>query len=89
MPIGAQRIDGFGEAFRTEELPRYDLEAVWDDRVLRRAARSADGFIHAVQLGALGDREATGVRMDRVFPGWTLDFGWFSTSERVLQHLPK
>ncbi|MDJ0853052.1 MAG: DUF362 domain-containing protein [Myxococcota bacterium] len=41
--VVVRMLGGFGEAFRTEGLPRYDLEAVWDDRVLRRAFEIAGG----------------------------------------------
>jgi hypothetical protein len=30
-------LGGMGEALRTQYLARYDLDTVWDDRVLRRA----------------------------------------------------
>jgi uncharacterized protein (DUF362 family) len=30
-------LGGFGEMLRSESLTRYDLQTVWDDRVLRRA----------------------------------------------------
>ncbi len=41
--VVVRMLGGFGEAFRTESLPRYDLEAVWDDRVLRRAFEIGGG----------------------------------------------
>jgi uncharacterized protein (DUF362 family) len=36
-------LGGFREMLRTEQLARYDLDRVWDDRVLRRAFETAGG----------------------------------------------
>jgi uncharacterized protein (DUF362 family) len=36
-------LGGMGQALRTQHLTRYDLDTVWDDRVLRRAFRQTDG----------------------------------------------
>jgi uncharacterized protein (DUF362 family) len=43
-------LGGTGAVLRTEWLPRYDLETVWDDRVLRRAFTVAGG-VPRVELG--------------------------------------
>jgi len=36
-------LGGIGQALRAQRLPRYDLERIWDDRVLRRAFANAGG----------------------------------------------
>ena len=36
-------LSGFGEMLRSESLTRYDLQTVWDDRVLRRAFQISGG----------------------------------------------
>ncbi len=36
-------LGGFGEMLRSESLTRYDLQTVWDDRVLRRAFKISGG----------------------------------------------
>lgn len=47
-------LGGFGEAFRTQGLARYDLETVWDDRVLRRAFHVFGGVPRIELVGADG-----------------------------------
>jgi uncharacterized protein (DUF362 family) len=58
-------LGGIGQALRTQHLTRYDLDAVWDDRVLRRAFElaggvprvelaDADGSLSAELRGKLG-----------------------------------
>jgi uncharacterized protein (DUF362 family) len=58
-------LGGFGEALRTQQLARHDLETLWDDRVLRRAFQlaggvprvelaDADGSLPAALRGKLG-----------------------------------
>jgi uncharacterized protein (DUF362 family) len=41
--IVTHMLGGLGQALRTEHLARYDLETLWDDRVLRRAFALAGG----------------------------------------------
>src|SRR6185369_15613865 len=36
-------LGGLGEAMRMERLTRYDLDSVWDDRVLARAFATGGG----------------------------------------------
>lgn len=36
-------LGGFGEMLRSESLARYDVQTVWDDRVLRRAFQISGG----------------------------------------------
>jgi hypothetical protein len=43
-------LGGMGAVVRTEWLERYDLETVWDDKVLRRAFVAAGG-VPRVELG--------------------------------------
>ena len=47
-------LGGLGEAMRMQRLERYDLDTVWDDRVLRRAF-ATDGAIPRVDLGMAND----------------------------------
>jgi uncharacterized protein (DUF362 family) len=60
-------LGGMGEALRTQHLARYDLDTVWDDRVLRRAFVQtggvpgidfvdADGSVPAALRGRLAVR---------------------------------
>lgn len=57
-------LGGIGQALRTQHLERYDLDTLWDDRVLRRAFElaggvprleltDADGSLPAALLGKL------------------------------------
>jgi len=46
-------LGGLGQAVRTEHLTRYDLGAVWDDRVLRRAFVHTGG-VPRLDLAAVG-----------------------------------
>jgi uncharacterized protein (DUF362 family) len=45
-------LGGWRQAFRTEGLPRYDLDRIWDDRVLRRAFANAGGVPRLALLDA-------------------------------------
>jgi len=47
-------LGGLRAAFRTQSLPRYDLESVFDDRVLRRACELAGGVPRVELLEAGG-----------------------------------
>jgi len=62
-------LGGIGEALRTQHLERYDLDTLWDDRVLRRAFElaggvprieltDADGSLPTGLLGKLGSELA-------------------------------
>jgi uncharacterized protein (DUF362 family) len=45
-------LGGLGEAMRMERLDRYDMHAVWDDRVLRRAFTTGGGVPRVALLPA-------------------------------------
>lgn len=47
-------LGGLGEALRAERLERYDLNTIWDDRVLARAFQTARG-VPRVELGAVNE----------------------------------
>jgi hypothetical protein len=54
-------LGGIGEAMRMQHLERYDLDTVWDDRVLRRAFATAGG-VPRVDLGPANDGVPPAVR---------------------------
>ena len=47
-------LGGLGEATRMQRLTRYDMQAIWDDRVLRRAFHGTGG-VPRVELAAVND----------------------------------
>jgi uncharacterized protein (DUF362 family) len=54
-------LGGLGEAMRMERLTRYDLDSVWDDRVLARAFATGGG-VPRIELGAANDAVPTDLR---------------------------
>jgi uncharacterized protein (DUF362 family) len=54
-------LGGLGEAMRMQHLERYDLDTVWDDRVLRRAFATAGG-VPRVDLGMANDAVPAALR---------------------------
>lgn len=44
--IVVRMLGGLAQAWKAQGLPRYDLNSIWDDRVLRRAFEIAGGVPH-------------------------------------------
>jgi hypothetical protein len=47
-------LGGMGEAMKMQRLERYDMDTIWDDRVLRRAFHGTGG-VPRVDLAAVND----------------------------------
>jgi len=47
-------LGGLGEAMKMQRLERYDMDTIWDDRVLRRAFHGVGG-VPRVDLAAVND----------------------------------
>ena len=47
-------LGGIGEAMKMQHLERYDMDTIWDDRVLRRAFHGTGG-VPRVDLQAVND----------------------------------